>query len=135
MRVSEVMTREVVMVHSTDTILHAIQLMRARRVRCVFVERQSKEDRYGMLSETDVCNKIVARGLQHAINEMTVADIMTKPLIVIKDPNMNIEAVAQLFERENLHRAPVIVNDLLGVVSKHDLVRAVVQSAVAPPAP
>jgi CBS domain-containing protein len=47
---------------------------------------------------------------------------MTKPCIVV-NPDLGVEYVARLFANTHIHKAPVIQEELLGIVSTTDIVR------------
>jgi CBS domain-containing protein len=54
--------------------------------------------------------------------DLTVGEIMTKPCLEV-DPDMTVQEVAQLFSYHHLHRAPVIREKLLGVITVTDIMR------------
>jgi CBS domain-containing protein len=47
---------------------------------------------------------------------------MTKPCITVK-PDMTVENVARLFATSHIHRAPVVKDELLGIVSISDILQ------------
>jgi CBS domain-containing protein len=53
---------------------------------------------------------------------LKVSDIMTKPCIAL-NPEMTVENAARLFANNHIHRAPVIKDELLGIVSVTDILR------------
>jgi CBS domain-containing protein len=84
------------------------------------VEPNDPEDTYGIVTETDIVYKVAAPGNNPAMT--TVGDIMTKPCIEV-DPDMTVEDVARMFSHHHLHRAPVIKDSLLGVITVTDILR------------
>ena len=116
----EIMTTEVVTIHASTSVAEAIGLMRNKHVRDLVVEPLHKEDAYGIVTEADIAYKVAAYGKDP--KTVSVGDIMTKPCIEI-DPDLTVEEVAQLFSLNHLHRAPVIKEKLLGVISVTDILR------------
>jgi CBS domain-containing protein len=118
LRVADVMTKDVATIHSSATVFEAVELMNARGWRSLIVDRQDAQDAYGMISETDIAYKIIAKNKNP--HQTKVADVMTKPCISVK-PDLSLVQVAQLFAEQGLARAPVIQDKLLGIISITDL--------------
>jgi CBS domain-containing protein len=116
----EIMTTEVVTIQASASAAEAIALMRNNQVRDLIVEPLHKEDAYGIVTEADIAYKVAAYGKDP--KTVSVGDIMTKPCIEV-DPDLTVEEVAQLFSLNHLHRAPVIKEKLLGVISVTDILR------------
>jgi CBS domain-containing protein len=116
----EIMTTEVVTIQASASAAEAIALMRNNQVRDLIVEPLHKEDTYGIVTEADIAYKVAAYGKDP--KTVSVGDIMTKPCIEV-DPDLTVEEVAQLFSLNHLHRAPVIKEKLLGVISVTDILR------------
>jgi CBS domain-containing protein len=116
----EIMTTEVVTIQASTSAAEAIALMRNNQVRDLIVEPLYKEDAYGIVTEADIAYKVAAYGKDP--KTVSVGDIMTKPCIEV-DPDLTVEEVAQLFSLNHLHRAPVIKEKLLGVISVTDILR------------
>jgi CBS domain-containing protein len=116
----EIMTTEVVTIQASASAAEAIALMRNNQVRDLIVEPLHKEDAYGIVTEADIAYKVAAYGKNP--KTVSVGDIMTKPCIEV-DPDLTVEEVAQLFSLNHLHRAPVIKEKLLGVISVTDILR------------
>ena len=116
----EIMTTEVVTIQASASAAEAIALMRNNQVRDLIVEPLYHEDAYGIVTEADIAYKVAAYGKDP--QTVSVGDIMTKPCIEV-DPDLTVEEVAQLFSLNHLHRAPVIKEKLLGVISVTDILR------------
>lgn len=116
----EIMTAPVVTIKESVSVAEAMDLMREKRLRGLMVEPASPEDAYGIVTESDVVYKVAAQGKnpQH----VTIGEIMTKPCIEV-DPEMTVEEVCQIFAQHHLHRAPVIKDKLLGVITVTDITR------------
>jgi len=122
LRAKDIMTTEVVTIDGSATVAAAIELMKSRGVRALIVERRTPDDAYGIVTETDVVYKVAAYGKDPAA--VHVHEIMTKPCIVV-NPDLGVEYVARLFANTGIRRAPVIKDQLLGIVSVTDILRKV----------
>ena len=116
----EIMTTEVVTIQASASAAEAIALMRNNQVRDLIVEPLYHEDAYGIVTEADIAYKVAAYGKDP--KTVSIGDIMTKPCIEV-DPDLTVEEVAQLFSLNHLHRAPVIKEKLLGIISVTDILR------------
>lgn len=118
MKAAEIMTREVVTVRGSDTVAKAIKVMTENNIRSLVVEKRHDADAYGIVTESDVVGKVVAYGKDP--NQVRIYEIMSKPCIVV-NPDLAIEYVARLFANTGIHVAPVIQEQLLGIVSMTDI--------------
>jgi CBS domain-containing protein len=118
LKVVDVMTKDVATICASATVAEAVELMNARGWRSLIVERQDPQDSYGIISETDIAYKIIAKSKYP--HQTKVAEVMTKPCISV-EPDLSIVQVAQLFAENGIARAPVIQDQLLGIVSVTDL--------------
>lgn len=118
MKASDIMTQDVATIRSSATIAEAIRLMQERGWRSLIVDRDDKEDAYGIITETDIACKVIAAG--NNPDDVQVREVMTKPCIVV-NPDLSVENVARLFANNRLLRAPVIRDKLLGIVSISDI--------------
>jgi len=120
LRAQDIMTPDPQVVSPQGTAADAIHLMRAKRIRSLIVDREDDTDAYGIITYSDLVNKVFARRLDPA--KVSIAEITTKPLVVI-NPNLRVEYVAQLFAKTGISHAPVFSeHKLIGVISKTDLV-------------
>ena len=118
MKVEAIMTKEVVKISGSATVAEAVSLMKDKGLRAIIVDRRNEDDPYGIISETDVVYKVAAYG--HDPKKMRVYEIMTKPCVVVR-PDLGVEYVARLFANTRIRRAPVVDNELRGVVSVSDI--------------
>lgn len=106
------------------TVRDAAYVMKTNGVRSLIVEKEGDDDAYGIITYSDIVGKVLAFGFDPA--EVTVAEIMTKPLVVL-NPSLKVEMVARLFVNSNIGHAPVIEDhNLVGVVSMTDLIVEVI---------
>ncbi len=118
MKAQDIMTQDVVKIKGSAPIAEAVQLMREKQIRCLIVDRRREEDAYGIITETDIVNKVTAYGKDP--QQVKVFEVMTKPCVVI-NPELGVEYVARLFAQTKIHHAPVIRGELLGLVSTSDI--------------
>ncbi len=118
MRVADIMTQDVVTIRNSATVAEAAKLMQQRGVQALIVEKSYELDAYGIVSVQDIVGQIIAFG--HDPKRKRVFEIMTKPCIVL-NPDLGVEYAAQLLTKANLHSAPVIQTELLGIVSITDI--------------
>ncbi len=114
----DIMTDEVATIKGSATVAEAVQLMKFKQLHSLIVERRGSDDAYGIVTNTDIVNKVVAYGKDPTA--VKVSEIMTKPCLVI-NPDLSIEYVARLFAHFGIDRAPVIQNELLGIISDTDI--------------
>ena len=119
-RARDIMVTDVVMVDGSATAAEAIELMKAKQVRALIVDRRSDDDAYGIVTQRDVVYRVVAEGRDP--RTVRVYEIMSKPLVVV-NPDLDVKYVARLMAQRGLSRAPVLAEQKLqGVVSISDIV-------------
>jgi CBS domain-containing protein len=116
----EIMSKKVVTVPSSASVATAMALLKENKIRNLIVDRDDEADNYGIVTETDIVYKVAAQGKNP--ESVTVSEIMTKPCIEI-DPEMPVQEIAAMFSNHNIHRAPVIKGELIGIVTMFDIVR------------
>lgn len=117
-KVKDVMTTEVVTIAASALVSEAIGLMRSKKIHSLIVKPRASEKGYGLVTEADIAYKVIAKDVDP--KALKVSDIMTKPCISV-DPEMTVENAARLFANHHIHRAPVIKDDLLGIISVDDI--------------
>lgn len=117
-KVKDIMTTEVVTIAASALVSEAIGLMRSKKIHSLIVKPRPSERGYGLVTEADIAYKVIAKDVDP--KALKVSDIMTKPCISV-DPEMTVENAARLFANNRIHRAPVIKDDLLGIVSVDDI--------------
>ena len=118
MKVADIMTKDVVAIPGSATIAAAVKLMKEKGFRALIVDRRHDQDAYGIVTETDIVRKVIAFGKDP--KKMRVYEIMTKPCIVV-NPNLGVEYAARLFTNTGIRCAPVIKDELLGILSMTDI--------------
>ena len=109
----------VVFVDPDTPVTDALATMRRRYINSVIVNKTRDNPEYGILTSTDICDKIVAQDRDPAT--MKVRDIMTSPLIVVR-VDMSVADCARIMKEKNIHHLPVKDHDdnLVGMISATD---------------
>jgi isocitrate dehydrogenase len=116
---AEVMTKHVIDIEPEATVVQAIAKMRQWNVSSLLVRGTSPLDNLGFMTQTDVIEKVVAKGLDPA--EVSVREIATKRVITVP-PNCSIEDCAALMARADIRRVLVYDGeDIIGIVSGSDI--------------
>ena len=120
LKAKDIMTSQVVTIRESAWAAEAIDLMKQHNVHALIVEPGGEDDAYGIVSTADIAYKVIAGAKDP--KSVCVREIMTKPCIVV-NPDLSVENVARLFSHYHIHRAPVIREKLLGIVSISDITR------------
>lgn len=116
---ADVMTRHVVDIEAEATVSDAIDKMKQWNVSSLLVARKNVTDTWGFMSQTDVIEKVVARGCDP--ETVLVHQIMTKPVITVP-PNCSLQDCAALMARADIRRVLVFDGqDIVGIVSSSDI--------------
>ncbi len=118
MKAKDIMTTEVETIRGSATVADAVKKMNDLCLRALIVARRHDQDAYGIVTEADIVYKVAAYGKDP--QQVRVYEIMTKPCIVV-NPDLGVEHVARLFSHTGIHRAPVIQDKLLGIISVTDI--------------
>ncbi len=120
LRVSDVMTREVVTVSPRDTIVEAARRMAENRVGSVVVVEDERV--VGILTEGDIVVRVVARGLDPY--KTLVRDAMTPNPVTVSE-NTPLHLAADLMRRRGIGHLPVVDSRgrLVGIVTRSDIIR------------
>ncbi len=119
---AEIMTKPVVDIEPDATVAQAIAKMKEHKIFSLLIRRDKHVDTWGFMSETDVIEKVVAKGLDLA--EVHVHEIMTSPVITVS-PSASLQDCAALLTRADIRR--VLVYDgknMIGIVSSRDIFNA-----------
>ena len=117
MKAADIMSTKIVIIDSLATIAEAARVMTQHNLRALIVDRASDRDAYGIITETDISQAVAKAKNPEAIY---VCEVMTKPCIVV-NPDLAVEHIAKLFARAKIRIAPVIKDQLLGIVSLTDI--------------
>jgi CBS domain-containing protein len=121
MKLSEIMTRAVVVIQPDDTLQSAAKMMRDRNIG--FLPVCDGDNLIGVISDRDITIRALADGMDVQI--MLARDLMTTPAIYCFE-DQDVGEVAQLMEENQIRRLVVLSGEdkrLVGVVSLGDLAR------------
>lgn len=121
--VGEAMTRGLVTVRASATLLEAAQLMDAHRIHGLPVVDAGGAV-LGVLSQTDLLRARVIEHLWTDLKGLAVRHVMTAPAITI-GLNATLDAAAEVMEQRRVHRLIVVAADgvtPVGMLSVTDLV-------------
>ncbi|MEJ2162884.1 MAG: CBS domain-containing protein [Robiginitalea sp.] len=128
--VSSIMTTQLVLLNSTDSLEKAEHLFKKHRIRHIPVIEKSNKI-VGMLSLTDLLRISFADGayedeedIESVVYEMfTIPQVMAKNIKSVA-PESTVKEVAELLANEEFHALPVVENNnLVGIVTTTDLIK------------
>ena len=121
MKLSEIMTRDVVVMQPDDSLQSAAKKMRDRNIG--FLPVCDGEELLGVISDRDITIRALADGMDG--NIMLGRDLMTVPAIYCFD-DQDVSEAAKIMEENQIRRLVVLSREekrLVGVVSLGDLAR------------
>ena len=129
------MSSPVVVVDPDTTVSYAMTLMRRRNIHSVVVDISEKNRQYGIVTTTDISDKIVAAERNPA--ETKVGEIMSGPIITGK-PEWTLKECSNVMHEKKFHHLPIADDHgtLIGMISATDIFMAVEETGwVDKPAP
>ena len=128
--VSSIMTTQLVVLNTTDSLEKAEHLFKKHRIRHIPVI-ESQQRIVGMLSLTDLLRISFADGAYKDEEdiETVVYEMFSLPQVMAKNvktvaPDTTIKEVAELLAREEFHALPVVEGgNLVGIVTTTDLIK------------
>lgn len=115
----DIMTKDVATINPHSTVAEAIQRMREVQVGSLLVERLSSADTWGIITQTDIVQKLVATGKDPA--QVKVGQAMTKPVTTVR-PTTSLDECARLMARDHIRRVFVFDGqNIIGVISATDI--------------
>jgi CBS domain-containing protein len=121
MKLSEIMTSDVVVMQPDDSLQSAAKKMRDRNIG--FLPVCDGEELIGVISDRDITIRALADGMD--VNIMLGRDLMTVPAIYCFD-DQDVSEAAKIMEENQIRRLVVLSRDekrLVGVISLGDLAR------------
>ena len=106
--------------HSVD---EALALMRRRYIHSLIVSKTEDSPEYGIITSTDICDKIVAQERNPA--KTKVKEIMNSPLITVTRA-MSLKECSLIMKEHHIHHLPVVDehNIPVGMISAADFLVA-----------
>ena len=121
MKVQEIMTKEVELVHPDDSLMEAARKMRVRDIG--FLPVCDGDRLVGAVTDRDLALRGVAEGIDPKTS--LGRDLITSPIVYCFD-NDSVEDTAKLMEQHQIRRVVVVSHKdkrLVGVVSLGDIAR------------
>ena len=115
------MSSPVTVVDPDSSVTFALTLMRRRNIpSLIVVLQEGQQTTYGILTTTDIRDKIIASERNPA--ETTVREIMTMPVLTAH-PNWTLKECSIEMQKKGIHHMPVAddQNNLVGLISATDL--------------
>ena len=114
------MSSPVVVVDPDSSVSYAMTLMRRRNIHSVVVDISEKNPSYGIVTTTDIRDKIVAEGRNPA--ETHVREIMSGPIIT-GNPEWTLAECSRVMQQRKIHHLPIADEHgtLIGMISATDL--------------
>lgn len=121
------MSSPAVVVDPDSSVSYAMTLMRRRGIHSVIVDVSEKNPAYGIVTTTDIRDKIVAADRNPA--ETTVGEIMSGPLVTAR-PEWTLKECSRVMQQHHIHHLPVVDENgtLIGIISATDIFMAVEES-------
>jgi len=118
------MSKPVVVIDADSNVKYALTLMRRRKIHSLVVATSDKNPTYGIVTTTDIRDKIVAAGRDPS--ETTVGEIMSGPLVT-GNPDWTLIECSQLMQEKRIHHLPIADESgaLIGLISATDIFMAV----------
>jgi CBS domain-containing protein len=118
------MSSPIVVVDKDTSVSHAMTLMRRRNIHSVVVDGGEESKGYGIVTSTDIMDKIVAEGRDPA--NTRVGEIMSGPVITGK-PDWTLMECSKVMNEHNFHHLPIADEHgtLVGLISSTDIFVAV----------
>jgi len=117
-----------VFVDPDASVLDAIRMMRRRYTNSILVNKSADHPEYGILTSTDICDRIIAEERNPALTK--VKEIDHSPIMTIREDKTLTDCV-NLMKEKNIHHIPVVDvnNQLVGFISATDFMVAAKQLA------
>ncbi len=118
------MSSPVIVVDPDSSVSHAMTLMRRRNIHSLIVDIGKRNAAYGILTTTDIRDKIVAAGRNPA--NTLVRDIMSGPIVTGRADWTLVEC-SRVMQEHGIHHLPVADehDTLVGLISATDIFMAV----------
>jgi CBS domain-containing protein len=128
MNVADIMSSPVYVINADEPVSHARKLMLRHRISTLLVLNEGKM--VGIVTKSDIANRLAqAEPLwrRRPIDQVPIKLLMTESVITIY-PEASISQAAALMLENRVHNIPVVKNDIVGIVTRTDLVRYVAEN-------
>ncbi|AKB13570.1 MAG: CBS domain-containing protein [Methanosarcina thermophila] len=128
MNVADIMSSPVYVINADEPVSHARKLMLRHKISTLLVLNEGKM--VGIVTKSDIANRLAqAEPLwrRRPIDQVPIKLLMTESVITIY-PEASISQAAALMLENRVHNIPVVKNDIVGIVTRTDLVRYVAEN-------
>lgn len=125
--VADVMSSPIQTVEGETNVRDTAQLMTVKRIGSIIVT--TRGEAVGIVTERDMLERVVSRCRDPC--QVTVKEIMSKPLITVTKDASILEAMRKIREKEISQLVVKDNGNLLGVISEKDIIRAVSISSLS----
>jgi CBS domain-containing protein len=125
MNVVDIMSSPVYVIAPDEPISHARKLMLRHKISTLIVA--SKDEMIGIVTKSDLRRRLAQAGpmwRRRPIDKVPVNLVMTESLVTIY-PEASIQQAASLMLENGIHNIPVTKNNVVGIVTRTDIVRYV----------
>ncbi len=121
------MSAPVVVIDPDNSVSYAMTLMRRRNIHSVVVGITGENKSYGIVTTTDIRDKIVAADRNPA--ETKISEIMSSS-IILGNPDWTLKECSQIMQEHKFHHLPIAdaQGTLVGMISATDIFMAVEES-------
>lgn len=129
MNVADIMSSPVYVINVDEPVSHARNLMLRHRISTLLVLNEGKM--VGIVTKSDITNRLAqAEPLwrRRPIDQIPIKLLMTESVITIY-PEASISQAVALMLENGVHNIPVVKNDIVGIVTRTDIVRYVAEHA------
>ena len=127
MNVADIMSSPVYVVNVDEPVSHARKLMLKYKISTLLVLNEGKM--VGIVTQSDLSNRLAqAEPLwrRRPIDQIPIKLLMTESVITIY-PEASISQAAALMLENGVHDIPVVKNDIVGIVTRTDIVRYIAE--------
>ncbi len=126
------MSSPVVVVDPDTTVSYAMTLMRRRNIHSVVVDISEKNKQYGIVTTTDIRDKIVA--VERNPAETKIREIMSGPIITGR-AEWTLKECSKIMQEKKFHHLPIADEHgtLIGMISATDIFMAVEETGWVDP--
>lgn len=112
----------VVFIDPDKTVIQALEIMRRRYIHSLIINKTDANP-YGIITSTDICDKIIAQDRNPAF--MRVTEIMNSPLVTVHQESL-LKDCARTMKELHIHHLPVVDDsgELVGMISATDFLVA-----------
>jgi len=128
MKVADIMSSPVYIVNADEPVSYARNLMLRYKISTLLVLNEGKM--VGIVTKSDISNRLAqAEPLwrRRPIDQIPIKLLMTESVITIY-PEASISQAAALMLENGVHDIPVVKNEIVGIVTRTDIVRSVAEN-------